>query len=89
QVVMSMNTAEELHAQDNPELWQIVEDMAMGARAPRPRVYIIDEASPNPFATARDPEHPRLAVTPAPLATRTRAELQPVLGHELSHLRNY
>ena len=89
QLVMSMNNAEEIHEQDNPELWRIVEDMAMVARVPMPRVYIIDDASPNAFATGRDPEHASVAVTRGLLEMMNREELEGVLGHELSHVRNY
>lgn len=89
QLVMSMNNAEEIHEQDNPELWHIVEDMAMVARVPMPRVYIIDDASPNAFATGRDPEHASVAVTRGLLEMMNREELEGVLGHELSHVRNY
>ncbi len=89
QLVMSMNNAEEIHEQDNPELWHIVEDMAMVARVPMPRVYILDEASPNAFATGRDPEHASVAVTRGLLEMMNREELEGVLGHELSHVRNY
>ncbi|KRL62747.1 zinc metalloprotease HtpX [Lactobacillus psittaci] len=89
QLVMSMNNAEEIQEQDNPELWHIVEDMAMVARVPMPRVYIIDDASPNAFATGRDPEHASVAVTRGLLEMMNREELEGVLGHELSHVRNY
>lgn len=89
QLVMSMNNAEEIHEQDNPELWHIVEDMAMVARVSMPRVYIIDDASPNAFATGRDPEHASVAVTRGLLEMMNREELEGVLGHELSHVRNY
>lgn len=89
QLVMSMNNAEEIHEQDNPELWHIVEDMAMVARVPMPRVYIIDDASHNAFATGRDPEHASVAVTRGLLEMMNREELEGVLGHELSHVRNY
>lgn len=89
QLVMSMNNAEEIHEQDNPELWHIVEDMAMVARVPMPRVYIIDDDSPNAFATGRDPEHASVAVTHGLLEMMNREELEGVLGHELSHVRNY
>ena len=89
QLFMSMNNAEEIHEQDNPELWHIVEDMAMVARVPMPRVYIIDDDSPNAFATGRDPEHASVAVTHGLLEMMNREELEGVLGHELSHVRNY
>ena len=54
-MVMSLNHAQEVHEQDNPELWHVVQDMALVGRVPMPRVFIIDDASPNAFATGRDP----------------------------------
>ncbi|WP_310656119.1 M48 family metalloprotease, partial [Lactobacillus jensenii] len=75
-LVMSMNNAEESHEQDNPELWHSVEDMAMVARVPLPRVYIIDDASPNACATGRDPEHASVAVTGGLLEIMNREEVE-------------
>ncbi|MDN6028595.1 MAG: zinc metalloprotease HtpX [Lactobacillus sp.] len=88
-LVMRMNHAEEIHEQDNPQLWHIVEDMALVAQVPMPRVYIVPDKSPNAFATGRDPEHSAVAVTTGLLALLDREELEGVLGHELSHVRNY
>ena len=88
-MIMSLNHAQEIHEVDNPELWHIVEDMAMVARVPMPRVYIIPDPSPNAFATGRDPEHSAVAVTEGILKLMNREELEGVLGHELSHVRNY
>lgn len=88
-MVMSLNHAQEIHESDNPELWHIVEDMAMVARVPMPRVFIIPDSSPNAFATGRDPEHSAVAVTQGLLDMMDREELEGVLGHEVSHIRNY
>lgn len=88
-MIMSLNHAHEVHEADNPELWHIVEDMAMVAQVPMPRVYIIPDPSPNAFATGRDPEHSAVAVTQGILELMNREELEGVLGHELSHVKNY
>lgn len=88
-MIMNLNHAQEIQEADNPELWHIVEDMAMVARVPMPRVYIIPDPSPNAFATGRDPNHSAVAVTEGILQLMDREELEGVLGHELSHVRNY
>ena len=88
-MVMSLNHAQEIHEQDNPQLWHIVEDMAMVGRVPMPRVFIINDPSPNAFATGRDPDHSAVAVTQGLLDMMDREELEGVLGHEISHIRNY
>lgn len=88
-MVMSLNNATEVHEKDNPQLWHIIEDMSMVARVPMPRVFIIPDPSPNAFATGRDPEHSAVAVTQGILDLMDREELEGVLGHELSHIRNY
>ena len=68
-VVMSMNNAREIHSADEaPELWHIVEDMALVARVPMPRVFIIDDPSPNAFATGNNPQHAAVAATTGLLA---------------------
>jgi len=89
-VVMNLNHARELHsADDDPELWHIVEDMAMVAKVPMPRVFIIDDESPNAFATGNSPEHSAVAVTTGIQARLTREEMEGVIGHEMTHVRNY
>ena len=89
-VVMNMNNARETHsAQEAPELWHVVEDMAMVAQVPMPRVFIIDDPSPNAFATGNDPQHSAVAATTGLLQIMNREELEGVMGHEMSHVRNY
>ena len=74
-VVMRMNHAHELHSADEaPELWHVVEDMAMVAQVPMPRVYIIDDPSPNAFATGNNPEHAAVAATTGLLQLMNREE---------------
>lgn len=90
EVVMNMNNARELHsASEAPALWHVVEDMAMVAQVPMPRVFIINDDSPNAFATGNDPEHAAVAATTGLLKIMDREELEGVMGHELSHVKNY
>ncbi|MGU9988781.1 zinc metalloprotease HtpX [Latilactobacillus curvatus] len=89
-VVMQMNHATEVHdASEYPDLWHIVEDMAMVAQVPIPRVFIVDDSSPNAFATGNDPQHAAVAVTTGIMARLNREELEGVIAHEVSHIRNY
>lgn len=86
---MSMNHGREIHEEDDPELWHIVEDMSLAGQIPMPRVFIINDPSPNAFATGRDPKHSYVAVTSGLRDKLNRSELEGVLGHEISHIRNY
>lgn len=89
-VVMSMNNGHEItNAEQAPELWHVVEDMALVAQVPMPRVFIIDDPSPNAFATGNDPQHAAVAATSGILQMLNREELEGVIGHEMSHVRNY
>jgi heat shock protein HtpX len=88
-IVLNSSQAEEISRRQAPELFDVVTEMATAAGVPMPRVYIIDDPSPNAFATGRDPEHASVAVTSGLLRRLDREELQGVLGHEMSHVRNY
>ena len=66
----------------------VVREMAVAANVPMPRVYTIDDTAPNAFATGRDPQHSSIAVTTGLLQKLDREELQGVIGHEMSHVRN-
>lgn len=72
-----------------PDLWNVVENLAITAGMPMPRVYIVDDPSPNAFATGRDPQHATVAVTTGLLKVLNRTELEGVMSHELSHIKNY
>ena len=89
EIVMSMNGAREVSEQEAPELYHVVQDMAMVAQIPMPRVYIIEDASPNAFATGSKPENAAVAATTGLLALMNREELEGVMGHEVSRIRNY
>lgn len=71
-----------------PELWNLVENLSITAGTPMPRVYLIEDASPNAFATGRDPAHSSVAVTTGLVRRLERAELEGVIAHELSHVKN-
>jgi heat shock protein HtpX len=67
----------------------VVREMALAARMPVPKAYVIDDPSPNAFATGRDPEHSVICVTQGLIDTMDREEMQGVLGHEMAHVRDY
>lgn len=71
------------------QLDNVVEEMAIAAGVPKPKVYIVPDADPNAFATGRDPVHASIAVTRGLLDVLNREQLQGVVGHEMSHIRNY
>lgn len=71
------------------QLQNVVDEMAIASGLPRPRVYVVPDEDPNAFATGRDPEHASIAVTRGLLDALSRDELQGVVAHEMSHVRNY
>ncbi len=87
--ILSMSDAKEIRHADNPQLFNVVEEMSIAAGLPMPKVYVIDDPSPNAFATGRDPAHASITVTSGLLAKLKRDELQGVVAHEMSHVRNY
>ena len=89
EVVMRMNGAREVTEEQAPQLYHIVQDMAMVAQIPMPRVYIVDDPSMNAFATGSNPQNAADAATTGLLAVMNREELEGVIGHEVSHIRNY
>jgi len=87
--ILAMSRAKPITKQDDPQLFNVVEEMAIAAGAPMPRIYLIDDTAPNAFATGRDPDHGVIAVTTGLRQKLNRDELQGVIAHELSHIRNY
>jgi heat shock protein HtpX len=87
-IVLRMYNAKEVSPSESPELHQIVAELAQRANLPMPRIFIIPQDSPNAFATGRNPEHAVVAVTEGLLKLMNRDELQGVLAHELSHVKN-
>jgi heat shock protein HtpX len=88
-VVLAVAGARPLEHADDPELYNVVEEMAIAAGVPMPSVYLIDDDAPNAFATGRDPQHAVVAITRGLRTKLTREELQGVIAHEMSHIRNY
>jgi heat shock protein HtpX len=88
-VVLSVSGAKEVDEASAPQLMNVVREMAIAANVPMPKVYVIDDTAPNAFATGRDPKHASVAITKGLLEKLDREELQGVLGHELSHVRNF
>jgi heat shock protein HtpX len=88
-VVLSVSGAKEVDEASAPQLMNVVREMAIAANIPMPKVYVIDDTAPNAFATGRDPKHASVAITSGLLEKLDREELQGVLGHELSHVRNF
>ena len=87
--VMRMNGAREVTEDQAPQLYHIVQDMAMVAQIPMPRVYIVEDPSMNAFATGSNHQNAAVAATTGLLAVMNREELEAVIGHEVSHIRNY
>lgn len=87
-IALKMAGAKEVSEAEAPELYSIVNNLAMYARIPRPRVCVMESDTPNAFATGRDPNHAAVAVTTGLLQMVNRSELEAVLSHELGHIRN-
>lgn len=85
----AMTGAKEIKKRDNPRLYNTVENLAITAGLPMPKVYIIDDPAPNAFATGRDPEHAVVAATTGLLDIMDNKELTAVMAHEMSHVKNY
>ena len=88
EIVMSMNGAREVDRNEEPVLYHVVEDMAMVAQIPMPRVYVIDDPGLNAFATGSNPQNAAVVATSGLLEIMNREELEAVIGHEVSHIRN-
>ncbi len=88
-IVLTASGAKEVTAVEQPQLLNVVSEMALAASVPMPRVYLIDDTAPNAFATGRDPKHASVAITTGLLQKLDREELQGVMAHELSHVRNF
>jgi heat shock protein HtpX len=88
-LVLSIASAQVADPQKYPQLCDLVQALAMGDGMPMPAVYVIDDNSPNAFATGISPAHAAVTVTTGLLAVMDREQLEGVLGHELSHIKNY
>lgn len=88
-VALAVNGAVEVEKRDNPRLYRIVENLAITDGIPTPKVYIMDDPSPNAFATGRDPNNAAVCVTSGLLDIMDDTELEGVIAHEISHVKNY
>lgn len=88
-VALAMARARPADPTEYARLHNLVEGLCIASGLPKPRLYIVDDPAPNAFATGRDPEHAAVAVTTGLLERMTRVELEGVLAHELSHVKNY
>jgi|SRR5581483_3016188 len=88
-LVLATSGAKPIKKSDSPELYRIVENLAIGDGVPTPRIYIINDESSNAFATGRDPKHAVVCVTSGILQRLNKTELEGVIAHELSHVKNY
>ncbi len=87
-IVLKMHKAVEVDASSHPEFYGMVEKLAQRAAMPMPKVYVVDQAQPNAFATGRDPEHSAVAATTGLLNMLSHDEIEGVMAHELGHVKN-
>jgi heat shock protein HtpX len=88
-IVLAMSKARPVSKETEPYIVNTVEGLAIAAGLPTPHAYVIDDPAPNAFATGRDPEHAAIAVTTGLIQKMDRLELEGVIAHELSHVKNY
>jgi heat shock protein HtpX len=88
-IALRVSRARPASVEEYGRLHNIVEGLCIAGGLPKPRLYIVDDPSPNAFATGRDPKHAAVAVTTGLLEKLNRVELEGVLAHELSHIKNY
>jgi heat shock protein HtpX len=88
-MALSFNGAKQIQKNDNVRLWRTVENLSITEGMPMPKVYIMEDAGLNAFATGRDPKHASVAVTSGLLNALNDNELQGVMAHELAHIKNY
>lgn len=88
-LAIAMTGATEIEKKDNPRLYRIVENLTIATGMQMPKVYIIDDPAPNAFATGRNPQYAVVAATTGILEVMNDRELEAVMAHEISHVRNY
>ncbi len=88
-IALSLSGAKQIQAQDNPYVYHLVENLAITAGLPMPKVYLINDSALNAFATGRDPQHASVALTTGIIEALANEELEGVIAHELSHVKNY
>lgn len=88
-IVLAASRAREVNRDEQPQLVNVIEELCIAGGLPMPKIYLIEDTAPNAFATGRDPQHAAVAITTGLLQKLNRAQLQGVMAHELSHVRNY
>lgn len=88
-MVLGISKAKELKHDDNPKIYHLVENLCIAAGLPTPKIYIIEDTAPNAFATGRNPNKAVIALTTGIIEKLNKAELEGVIAHELSHIKNY
>jgi heat shock protein HtpX len=88
-ITLAMSKARPVEKSEFPYLYNVVEGLAIAAGMPAPRCYVIDDTAPNAFATGRNPKNAVICVTTGLLDKMNRAELEGVIAHEMSHIKNY
>ena len=88
-VALKTQGAKAITKDQAPDLYRLVENLAITSGLPMPKIYVIDDEAPNAFATGRDPKHASVAVTTGLLKRLEKAELEGVLAHEMGHIQNY
>jgi heat shock protein HtpX len=88
-ITLAISKARPATKEEFPYLYNVVEGLAMAAGVPPPKCYVIDDTAPNAFATGRNPQNSVICVTTGLLQKMNRAELEGVVAHEMSHIRNY
>jgi heat shock protein HtpX len=87
-MVLGISRAKRIEKKDYPQLFNVIEELAIASGLPMPAIYVIDDTAPNAFATGRDPKHASVAITTGLMQKLSRDELQGVMAHELSHVGN-
>lgn len=88
-MILLMSKAKRIKKEESPKLYRIVENLSIASGIPMPRVYMIDDSAINAFATGRDPKHAVVCATSGSVERLTDTELEGVIAHELSHIKNY
>lgn len=88
-MILAVSRAKPVEKKDYPHLYNTVEGLAIAAGTPMPKIYVIDDTAINAFATGRDPKHASITVTKGAVQKLDRQELEGVIGHEMSHVKNF
>jgi heat shock protein HtpX len=88
-IVLSMSGAHPADEKQHRDLIESVENLSIASGLPKPKVYVVDDPAPNAFATGRDPQHAAVVATTGILDKLSKSELEGVIGHELSHVKNF